>query len=481
MQHFVSDVFAAHLGLRLSYYQLVGRSCDEGTTVDVDDSEYGSRQLRSNCSQREAGLAGLLHALATSQPVRWCRYLSGWVLIPFLFRRSRLGQSLARSSAKARFLWRRFWYRQRERTHSARVGSRSSLLLFRTALGPVFYALLAYSLLSGLCSVYARLPGRLYLDLPLPSVDTSSYVSVLSTIAQASAAMLALFFTAISVVASTSYAKVGTRVRALVASDDLNRRYLRLLAHLTAVCIVALVTYSLGAKACALVLLYVTVLSALSILGFFVLGARTFALLSPTELLLQPYRSFVRAVHAVTPDGKRWLDASFQHHSSRVAITQLETIEELATAAMSDRHPSMRRAVHGMAVSVHQLLRFYASRKLQIPSSSEWYAKKAKFAVVQLGMGTETEIALQTGVTLPATPVPNHEFVEEHLDKTLIRCLHPFVADPHVASHGPAIGVLRCSVSGSSRGGGRRSRARGDSKVPGIRGASGEARIRDSP
>jgi hypothetical protein len=67
------------------------------------------------------------------------------------------------------------------------------------------------------------------------AVSESAYTQLMSIVAQIAAAILALFFAAISVVTSTSYAKVTSEIRAVVAHDDLNRRYLRLLAHLAAV------------------------------------------------------------------------------------------------------------------------------------------------------------------------------------------------------------------------------------------------------
>jgi hypothetical protein len=119
---------------------------------------------------------------------------------------------------------------------------------------------------------------------PLPDVDKDVHFSIVGTIAQSAAAVLALFFTAISVVASTGYAKLASDVRFLIINDDLNRRYLKLLAHLGAVSVIALVWQALGHKPSPLPTLYIGVLSVLSFLCFFALGARTFALFSPLSL-----------------------------------------------------------------------------------------------------------------------------------------------------------------------------------------------------
>jgi len=72
----------------------------------------------------------------------------------------------------------------------------------------------------------------------MPAVASDAYLALLGTVGPTAAGLLALFFTAVSVVASTSYAKVPTDIRWLVAQDDINRLYLRLLAHTAAVALI---------------------------------------------------------------------------------------------------------------------------------------------------------------------------------------------------------------------------------------------------
>ena len=110
--------------------------------------------------------------------------------------------------------------------------------------------------------------------------------------------MLALFFTAISVVASTSYAKITTNVRVLVAQDDLNRRYLRLLAHTSAVSLVGLGLHAVSISPSSILAAYVAVIAGICLLAFFPLGIRTFALFDPSNVTSYPLRALVRAMRA---------------------------------------------------------------------------------------------------------------------------------------------------------------------------------------
>lgn len=365
---------------------------------------------------RESAVASVM--LSLTQYVRHVRTTS------FLIRRSRFGVWLSGFVARRKFWGRRLKYLHDERSRSARLGGRSLIAIVKLSLFPLISAVTVFVLLVGATQAYTQVRATIPSLPNLPVVDREVHASMIGTIAQATAAMLALFFAGISVVASTSYAKLATEVRSLIAYDDLNRRYLRMLAHLTAVCVIALVAQSLGFQPTALAVLYIGVVAVIGILGFFALGARTFALFSPAMLTGYPLRAFAVAVKSVTPAGYNWKDQSFQTHARNVAVQQLEVIDELVDSAVADDHPSMRGTVQDIASSVHRLMRYYAQNKATIPSDSHWFARKAQFARLQLGMGTEAEIALRTGVVPMAPPIPDHQFIEVRGDETLMRCFH---------------------------------------------------------
>ena len=342
----------------------------------------------------------------------------------FLIRRSRFGRRAIQSSKKWRFRANKYRYLGKQRAESIKLAGSSMRDLFRLAVAPVLCALAVFPILVLISDVYQFVRHWFPRGIPpLPQVDKNIHYSIVGTIAQSAAAILALFFTAISVVASTGYAKLASDVRLLIINDDLNRRYLRLLAHLAAVSVIALIWDSLGHEPKALPTLYIGVLAVISFLCFFGLGARTFALFSPLSLLRHPIRTFFKQVNSVTPVGKRWLDPSFQAHARKVATRQLEIIEELLEAALSDEHPSMKRVVHEMTTEIHHMARFYSRKKAGIPARSEWFAKKPEFSRLQASMGTEVEIALATGVVTPSAPVPDHYEIERRFDGLLGRCL----------------------------------------------------------
>ena len=374
-------------------------------------------------SQREASLARMLHR---SSDILFIIHivgrLAGSRLLFFLGARSRAGRCIRYRLRRMSFQSRTFRHNQRERTHAALVASDSTVRLLKLSVLPAVFAALAFLILWGATYAYQFAQVR-FTSLPdLPRVDPGMQASILGTLAQALAAILALFFATISVIASTSYAKLATTIRTLVAYDNLNRRYLGLLAHATALSIIALVSQCLGHTPSVLIVTYIAGLAVLGILCLFAVGARTFALFNPASLAVYPLAAFHRALRIVEPPGWRWLLPSLQAHASTIARHQLDVIEELVTSAISDDHPSMRHAVHELALHVHRLLRLYASHKSHIPMDSLWYARKAQFTRLHLDSGSATEIALRTGTTPPAQAVPNYQFVENRCDKLLLRC-----------------------------------------------------------
>jgi hypothetical protein len=170
-------------------------------------------------------------------------------------------------------------------------------------------------------------------------VDPESFGSVAGSIAQATAAVLALFFAAISVVASTGYAKITAEIRSLIAQDPLNRRYLRLLAHVTATALGAAAMQTAGYVPSAALLWYLLVLAGMCMAAFLPLGIRTFKLFDPDSLSIYPTRTFSRALNAVGRSGHRWLDPSFQNHANRIASTQLDLLDHLVVFAISEERP----------------------------------------------------------------------------------------------------------------------------------------------
>ncbi len=366
----------------------------------------------------------LIHQVASLDLVHETRMKIGnWRLSAFMLRRSGLGQRLALGGRRLTFVTRRAAHVQSERLHSVRLGGSATWQLVQFAITPLVLAGLAVTSFVALPALYEKLAmNRGWKILSLPAIDAQSYSGLMATVGQAAAAMLALFFTAISVVASTSYAKVTTNVRVLVAQDDLNRRYLRLLAHTAAVALVGLSLHAVSIPPSSILAAYVAVIAGICLLAFFPLGVRTFALFDPSNVTSYPLRALVRALRAVTRNGRRWLDPSFQNYANRIAEEQLRLLADLVIFGITENRPR-QKVVLDLASSINGLARFYVAQKSSIPSDSLWFTRKAEFKRWEIASSSMTEIALRTGVAPPPDAIPDHGFVEDRCTEMTIQCL----------------------------------------------------------
>jgi hypothetical protein len=348
---------------------------------------------------------------------------TNWRLIPFIFYRTSIGRRLRQGGAKLKFYGSRFAYSQGEQSRAARLGSLATWQVVKFAVMPLVFAALAVAVFVGFPTAYQQLAtSKAWPALSLPSLTAESYVGIMSTAAQATATMLALFFTAVSVVTSTTYAKVTTQIRLLIAQDDLNRRYLRLLGHTAATAMAGIGLHAAGIPASSVLAGYVLILSSICLLAFLPLGIRTFALFDPSNLTGYPIRTFVRAVTIVTYTGRRWLDPSFQNHANAIGKTQLRILSDLLVFGMAENRPR-HDTVLDIAKTVNHLARIYIAKKPAIPSDSFWFTRKPEFKRWEVTSSSMTDITLRAGVAPAPDVVPNHGFVETQCTEITVQSL----------------------------------------------------------
>jgi hypothetical protein len=99
-------------------------------------------------------------------------------------------------------------------------------------------------------------------------LDSSTYVSLASTVAQIAGIFLGLYFTAVGVVVSAVYSRVPGDVRALLVQEKTGNFYMRIVALLCAVAFLMLVIHTLGFPIGILNLSLLTVLGMIAIFSF---------------------------------------------------------------------------------------------------------------------------------------------------------------------------------------------------------------------
>ncbi len=247
--------------------------------------------------------------------------------------------------------------------------------------------------------------------LTLVIVDREAQRDFLATLGQVSAAFLALYFTAISVVVSTAYARAPGNIRSLVMREEVGSLYFGVLAQFAGVVTVMLTALSFGYRVGPLNTFLASFLCLFSIFGFVTLGARAFQYFDPAALVSLLRRRIVQAVQSVTPQGNHWLDESFQGYHQRQAAEFLDAFSDLVTIA------SQRENLHGKGlVDVGQglllVLNIYVKEKARIPSSSYWFKRTYKHKNWLLASHNELEMALATGTTVQPDSIPDRMWFE---------------------------------------------------------------------
>lgn len=238
------------------------------------------------------------------------------------------------------------------------------------------------------------------------SIDKDAQREFLTTLGGVSAALLALYFTAISVVVSTAYSKTPGNIRSLIIKEDVGSVYFSTLALFAGVATVLLAALAFGYHVGAVNTALAMVMCLFSIFGFVVLGVRAFEYFDPTVLVDLLNRDILEEIQSVTPTGHQWLDQSFQAHHQRKAEELLKGYADLATVA------SQKENLHGKGLielgrGLLLILNVYAKQKTRIPSSSFWYRRTFRHKNWLLTSYSEVEIALITGTVVQPDTVPD--------------------------------------------------------------------------
>ena len=185
--------------------------------------------------------------------------------------------------------------------------------IVRVVIGPIVFAAVVLVALVLLPLAVGTLPycGSLASWLAKP-LTTTGHVDLLAAIATTAGAFLALYFTIVSVVASTSYSAIPRAIRLLFVGEIVGNTYLKGVAHLTSVTIFALLLNSTYLTTTRLIVLYCASLAGIMVFAFIPLGRHIFELFDIRKLAIAPYRDFAKWLDAATISSPRAHIPSFQ-------------------------------------------------------------------------------------------------------------------------------------------------------------------------
>lgn len=252
--------------------------------------------------------------------------------------------------------------------------------------------------------------------------DDSDYVTFLVTISGIGGVFIGLYYTAISTIAGSIYAKVPNNIRDLLAQERVGNVYMNFLSFITFLGISLVSFRVLGFDRVQLAIPVMLMAAGVGIISFVKLGQRVFYLFDPTALSHHLFGQLRRFIKMVMAGGYRWNDAAFQRHANKLASSSLDTLKTLSDITKNEVH------LHGapfidLCENLISFLLFYEKSKNQIPSDSQWYEQKYIHRDWYQTDDSRVSIAHQTGTALNPDITNNKEWVEARVLVIIKQCL----------------------------------------------------------
>ena len=249
-------------------------------------------------------------------------------------------------------------------------------------------------------------------------ISVTSLEVLLSIVASISGIFLGLYFTAISVVASSVFARVPGNVRDLLLKEKVGNKYIKTLAIVTSVSIILLGYRAFGGYPGVFSSLFVIVLGCLGIFCFVVLGLRAFFFFDPTQLSNALFYELNNNIRLSTVNGFRWADANFQAHYQKLAAKNVSTLSDLVRICLK-RTDLGKASLPTVLQKIVFSMRDYERQRSYIPSDSRWYTRVPRYKDWFLTDSSTLEIAVQTQTAIPPEMVPNPYWLENELTEIL--------------------------------------------------------------
>jgi len=251
------------------------------------------------------------------------------------------------------------------------------------------------------------------------TLDEGTSKTLLGIVAQVAGVFLALYFTAVSVVASTVYARVPGEIRELLMKEKVGNLYIRGVALTVAVAILLLGKSAFGFSISFLDMSIILLLSIITVFSFIVLGLRIFSYFDPTTLAGYLSYDLGHWLNAATPKGFRWSNPSFQSHYQKQAERLLMTYRKVTYLAAHQEYFD-GTVLTRLVTKPLRLLEWYVSAKVHIPSNSHWFKKIYSHRDWLTADSTETDLALHSGTSLQPEAVPDLMWFEKNIGEVLV-------------------------------------------------------------
>lgn len=255
--------------------------------------------------------------------------------------------------------------------------------------------------------------------------DARVFEKVGEIVAPLSGLFLSIFFAAMSIVASSVYAKAPSDVRQMFMRERANGFYMRMLSRCVGAGMLAFGAGLLGQPLGLLNLSLLIFLALFGVLSFGVLGLRVLDFFDPARLTDYFERDLAKWIAQATPNGYQWDEVSFQAYYNRKTQEALRTYGEILALAR-EQQPVHLAELLCRAIS---FLPMHIRLKKQIPTDSHWFKQRPRHLNWLTTGAGQADIALRAGVGLRPQPTPDHMWFEGEFERIVLEGVATLLKD----------------------------------------------------
>jgi hypothetical protein len=243
--------------------------------------------------------------------------------------------------------------------------------------------------------------------------------------AQISGAFIGLYFTAISIIASTSYARVPTFIRGLLLKDRYSELYFRLLCTLFCCAMIQDVEPMVfGVYPARLNIGFDALLAVIAVASFVKRAQSIFHLFNYSSLLGTQKRDLVRCIERAQANSIFSIDSASQEFFSDRALRILANIETIFS--LEDSSDELGLQIDDLLSSVNALSKialYYARKKSGISTGSFWFRRIHVSTDRQAQYSDTARAALTFGMHLNNKAVPDRYWFENQIERIYFHLL----------------------------------------------------------
>jgi len=298
------------------------------------------------------------------------------------------------------------------------------LQLGRWIITPVFLSLVTGIILIWFDEYIMKFPlGIPFLEEAIGSIPTNTYSTLMATVAGVGGVFIALYYTILSSLISSTYADASNNIRKILEEESYGNIYMNLIAFLTFLSVFFLGTRAIGFSRSYSGAGVILILSAFGVFGFVRLGKMYFNFLDPTRLWTPIFNDFEYWLEQVQVKKGNWDEPVIQEHARKQSKKKINALRNLWEYAKDTKNLREKPLVKLLKKIIVLLYEYQSEIKPKIPPNSLWYEKKYEQQDWYSTDYFSLEVAQETGTSLQPKESKEKFWVEKELFPLVLKTL----------------------------------------------------------